>query len=211
MKKLIFTLIGFLVIQLTYSQTTYYWVGGTGAATSFTANSNWNTVKGSTDVATQRTADAPTDILIFDGTDYGAGVNTGTAIAIVTTTATGQLILQNNAAVNLQRQTTGTGTITVSGMTGDDLVVPSGSTLTISSSDPAGNAIVSLAASSTGTISGTVNITGGGSRLASLNADAGGGLFFENGSVANVNVVAASNYPFGGSVSQTATRSIVFK
>jgi hypothetical protein len=211
MKKLIFTLFALLSIHFAQAQTTYYWVGGTAAATSFTANSNWNTVKGSTDAATQRTADAPSDILIFDGTDYGGGVTTGTVLAITTTTTCGQLILQNNASVNLQRQTTGSGTITVSGMNGDDLVVNTGSTLTISSTDPAGSAIVSLAASATGTINGTVNITGGGSRLACLNADPGGALFFENGSTANVNVVMASNYPFGGNTGHTAARSIVFK
>jgi hypothetical protein len=96
-------------------------------------------------------------------------------------------------------------------MGGDDLVVPAGSTLTISSSDAAGSAILLLSTASTGTINGTVNITGGGSRLACQNTDPLGSLFFQSGATANVNVVLASSYPFGGSSSQTASKAIVFK
>lgn len=191
-----------------YSQTTYYWVGGTAAASNFTSNSNWNTVKGSTSAVTQRTAAAATDILIFDGSDYGSGVSTGTATANLTSTTCGQLRLQNAANVNIQRNGTGTGTLTVSGGTGDDLSVSVTDSLTLSSNDPAGTAIILIQSGNTGSISGKVNITNGGCRIGCMTI---GGVQVESGAVVYTNVTSASSYPFGGSVAQAVDKAIVFK
>jgi len=70
MKRILFACL-LMITTVGYSQTTYYWVGGT-AATSFTSNANWNTVlngSGST-----RAATAATDILIFDGSNIGGSI-----------------------------------------------------------------------------------------------------------------------------------------
>src|SRR5688500_7219524 len=108
MKKVIFTLISLLSIQLCFSQTTYYWVGGAGP-TSFTANSNWNTeLNGS---GTTRAAQANDDILIFDGSNIGgASALTGAVVATVTSTTMGKLILRNGADVAFTRTSSMTST-----------------------------------------------------------------------------------------------------
>lgn len=209
MKKILMTCIILFSVAIAYSQTTYYWTGGSGPV-SFTSNANWNTALDGS--GTARGASDPTDILIFDGSNIGGVVAaTGTVVATVTATSCAQIILQNNASVNLQRISSGSGTITVGGNAGDDLVVPAGCNLSITSTDAGGSALVVLGSAATGAISGNVSISGGGCRLAALNTTPGGALFFEDGSVCTVNVVSSGAYPFGGSTSHTADKGIVFK
>ena len=103
MKKCLSTLVLLMIAGFIYAQTTYYWVGGTGPV-SFTTNSNWNTVLNGT--GTSRSAEAATDILVFDGTNVGGSTAaTGAVTATLSSTSFAQLILQNNAIVTLQRTT----------------------------------------------------------------------------------------------------------
>jgi hypothetical protein len=110
---------------------TYYWVGGTTA--NWTDASSWATTVGGAGGA--RTTPLATDILIFDGTDISstAGLQTGDiTVGNVITQAIGQLKLVNNATVNLQG-TAPFATITINGDTGNDLDVPAGSNLNVTS------------------------------------------------------------------------------
>lgn len=208
MRTIVIFLIACFLTTAGRAQITYYWVGGTAAASNFTTNSNWNTVKGSNSAATQRTAAANTDILVFDGSDYGGGVTTGTATANITSTTCGQLRLQNAANVNIQRNGTGSGTLTIAGGTGDDLSVTVTDSLTLSSNDPAGSAIILIQSGNTGTIAGKVNITNGGCRIGCMTA---AGVQVEYGAIVYTNVTASGAYPFGGSAAQAADKAITFK
>ncbi len=131
MKTSIFTFLLLLATAAGYSQTTYYWVGGT-TPTSFTANSSWNTqLDGS---GTTRTASDPTDILIFDGSNVGGSSNvTGAVTAIASSTAMGRLVFQGNVDVTFTRTSSGTATVTIGdNPSDDDLVVMAGSKLRMS-------------------------------------------------------------------------------
>ena len=208
MKKCLSTLVLLMIAGFIYAQTTYYWVGGTGPV-SFTTNSNWNTALNGT--GTSRSAEAATDILVFDGTNVGGSTAaTGAVTATLSSTSFAQLILQNNAIVTLQRTTVGgTGTITINGDgTGiDDLLIGAGCSLTTTVSEPTASENIAMAATATGTINGTLNITGGGCRISVTNTTAGGALFFDNGALCNVNTV--SSYPFGTNTG--VPNAIVFK
>jgi hypothetical protein len=99
----------------TLAAATYTWnaAGGTGA---FTLGTNWTPT---------RTV-APTDILIIDGTITPVATLTG----LTTATGTcGQLIVKNNATATISATTAAT--IAISGGSGDDFSVESGSTLQI--------------------------------------------------------------------------------
>jgi len=208
MKKILFSLLftGFLFCAK--AQTTYYWVGGTATASAFTLNSNWSTVLGSVAGPLRTGAALNTDILVFDGSDYGGGVTTGTATANLTSTACGQLKLQNGARVNIQRATTTTGTLTIAGGTGDDFLIGNTDSLTISSIDPAASAIISISAANTGSISGKLNLANGGARLYCLTTN---GVQIESGGICYTSTSLAGAYPFGGSVANSVERAFVFK
>jgi len=181
-----------LIAGFASSQTTYYWVGGT-AVTSFTGNSSWNTsLDGS---GTARAAADPSDILVIDGSNIGGSTSaTGTVTVNVTSTSFAQLKLINNAKLVLQRPAGGggTGTITVNGgAAGDDLVVESGSSLSIIMPAADGTVVLALATSATGRISGMVVLANGAHRIISQVA---GALVFDNGASVTTNT---TNYPFG--------------
>ena len=113
MKKGIFTFLFTLAVAFGYSQTTYYWQGGT-TSTSFTTNSNWNTMLDGSGAS--RSATATNDILIFDGTNVGGTTPTvgPVSIAFTGTIVFRRLILQNGADVAFARNsTTGTTTMTI--------------------------------------------------------------------------------------------------
>jgi hypothetical protein len=207
MKKLIFTLLSFMVFQLAYSQTTYYWVGGaTPASTSFTRDTLWSTVPGGGGMA--RTTPAATDILIFDGSDIddASGIQTGSINFTFTSPATGQsqIKLVNNADVIFSRfGSGGTTTLTIGGSTpidnDPDFVVQAGSKVTIGGTT--GTLAVVIGTNATGEVSGEVvfgdngNNTTNQNRLVSLTK---GALVFKAGST----TTTTSNYgfnPFGSS------------
>jgi len=113
--KLFITLLLFIGLGIsdTFGQTTYTWNVGNG---SWVTPANWSPA---------RSAPATTDILVFDNV-----VCTPTNLPIETI---GQLILTNNANVSLTSAAVNR-VLTISGGTGIDLDVPSGSTLQLSSS-----------------------------------------------------------------------------
>lgn len=215
MKKLIFTFFLLGIIFTGYSQNTYYWVGGASGAWNTAAN--WNTQLGGSDVANARTTANIGDVLIFDGTNIGAGATgtvTPTALTTSTTQSFGQLILQNGAYLVLQRGTSpGTGTFTINGDGGasDDLQIDATSTLKITSPSSGYNFNVKLSktAQATGAIFGTVIINDGGLGNARLIDSSGvvNGLVFKAGSKCYIYNTLASDYPFGNSPTSVSSSS----
>ncbi len=211
MKNLLFVMTLICSSLFTFSQTTYYWVGGTGITTtvSFTTNSRWNTALDGS--GTARTISAATDILIVDGTNVGGSTPTvGNITATCGSTTLAQLILRNGANLTLVRSTASTGSITINGdaTNAEDLLVNAGCTLnsTVQNSviDSAGNNIA-LAATATGRVFGNLFLINGASKLTALNTQTGGAIFFENGSECRVKAnntfsssgTSSSQYPFG--------------
>lgn len=122
----------------TIAGTTYTWNQAGGGV--FTTAANWTPT---------RTTPAATDVLVFDGA-ISAGI---TSVSLQTIS---QLKLQNNATPNLSGST-----LTISGAAGTDLDVPSGSTLTLTTSS-----IAFSATSPTADISGTLNVGSSGTYTA---------------------------------------------
>lgn len=208
MKKIIFTFLVLLTAICGYSQTTYYWVGGVGPV-SFTANSNWNTAQNGT--GTTRSASAATDVLIINGTNIGGTVpTTGTVTATITSTSLGQLRLTGNANVVFLRPTGGggTGTMTINGGTGEDLVVDAGSALTLSSPTADGSVVIALVAGATGSISGTINISNTAQHR--ITNQTTGGLVFNSGSTMTSNLTGASTSAPFGTNSQSVEKGVTF-
>lgn len=151
----------FLLIAtgILYGQTTYYWVGGT-TPSSYTSNSNWNTqLNGG---GTFRVAAAANDILIFDGSNVGGATpTTGLVTAFATSTSSGMLILVNNANVNIGRSTIGSAAITINGdgTNANDLVVETGSTLTLGTATYNFDVNIVVTPSATALVSGTVYLS----------------------------------------------------
>lgn len=211
MKRVLLTILLLPVSALLYSQTTYYWVGGAGPA-AISGGSNWNTALNGTG-SSRSTADA-SDILIFNGSNIGGTVPaTGTVTATVTSATIGQLKLTANATVVLTRTGGGTGTLTISGSgTGDDLVVESGSNLSLNSTTANGNVQVVMNSGTTGRISGAFSITNTGQqRISNGTSGAAGSFVFTSGSSFTSNVTSASgSYPFGSN-SQSSEKWVVFE
>jgi hypothetical protein len=213
MKNLLFVLALICTSLCTFSQTTYYWVGGTGstATVSFTSNSKWNTALDGS--GTARSISAATDILIVDGTNVGGSTPTvGNISATCGSTTLAQLILRNGANLTLVKTTASTGSIAIGGdaTNAEDLLINAGCTLnsTVQNSiiDSAGSTIA-LSATATGRIFGNLYLINGASKLSSVNPQTGGAIFFENGSECRVKVnntfsssgTSSSQYPFGSS------------
>ncbi len=184
-----------------FSQTTYYWVGGT--AGTWGSSSSWNTALDGS--GTARSAANNADILIFDGTNIGGaspatGVVTPASLGSVTIA---QLTLQNGASVVLQRATTGTAAFVVNGnSTGSDLSVDATSTLKITSATAGFNLSFALTAgTATGSISGTMIITDAGlaTTTTRITPTSTSTLIFKSGSKCYINNTASANYPFGSS------------
>lgn len=224
MKKLIFTLIALVAVQLGFSQTTYYWVGGAGPA-SFTGSSNWNTqLDGS---GSSRSTSQATDILIFDGTNIGGSTpTTGAIIATVTATSMGRLILQNGADVALTRTSSGTSTVTIGDdPSGHDFVVFSGcifrlkgttgNVAIVLANDAANNNTPPATTSATAMIYGDIIIeeaTSGNTAQNRFISRMKGAFVFASGS--SIKVLAASQYyPFGSTGSSTtpAAEGVIFE
>ena len=220
MKKIIFVACLMISVFTAMSQTTYYWVGGpTGVSGSgWNTGSNWNTnLDGSGTTRTTPTA-ATTDILVVDGSNIGGSTPTTGSIAIKVSGSSAtlninQLKLINNANLTLQRITAGTSTITINGDNGDDFVVDASSSLTLigtAASPDSSSLRIILGAASTGRVGGSFTLSNWGCRIVTSNPVAGGALFFDNGSVCNVNTYEAGTYPFGSGSSGTASLSVVF-
>lgn len=178
MKKIIFTLLLSLAFISSFSQSTYYWVGG--AIGAWTSPSSWSSSIGGAGNA--RVAPASTDILIFDGRNIGAG-----AIGNITTEAAnetiGQLKLDNNADLSLARNSAGSSFLTIGGNSGNDLNVNNGSKLSVTGNS--GSMAIVIAPSTTGNIYGNIFITGTAANRLSIQGTAK--LNFWGGSFCTVN------------------------
>ncbi len=111
--KIILFISTFACFSLVKSQTTYTWVGGKSG--DYTVAANWSPARASA---------ASNDVLVF---------NTDATVTGITSQTIGQLLLSNNASVNLQASAGGSRTLTVgsSNLSGDEISVPAGCTLTL--------------------------------------------------------------------------------
>lgn len=210
MKTFLLTCLSILLLSQAYSQTTYYWVGGAGAAAIATAG-NWNTALDGSG-SSRSTADT-TDILIFNGSNIGGAVPaTGTVTATITSIKVGQIKLVSNASVILTRTGGGTGTLTITGGTGDDLIVEAGASLSMNSTSANGNVQMVMGLFTTGRISGALSLSNTGQqRISNSTAGAAGSLVFTSGSSFTANVTSgSSSYPFGSN-SQSSEKWVVFE
>jgi hypothetical protein len=206
-----------LIGSMTYSQTTYYWVGSSTATPNISTNSNWNTMLNGTG-SSRGSSTGSGDILVFDGTNLGGAtpVTGPVTININTSITCAALRFINGADVSMGRTTSGGGgTSTISlngeGTSAPDFFIDATSTATVVSGN--GSSRISPVAGVT-TISGLVN---GNFRMITSqqmrfdNGIAGTGkLVFANGSSFTSNITGASSYPFG-SGTQSAEKWTVFE
>jgi hypothetical protein len=224
MKKLIFTLIAAIAVQFCFSQTTYYWVGGTApSSTSFNSSTLWNTQLGGG--GTARSTPLATDILIIDGSDVSdvAGTQTGAIVfsfsSPTTNTGPAQLKIVNGADVTFKRSGSG-GTTTLNIGVGNasdndpDFVVSAGSKFRIAGLN--GSLLVALDAVATAEIYGDIymmeNFNDGTTAYQSrLTAKGVRSFHFMAGSSLNTST-AYAYYPFGSSGSVVpAPYGVVFE
>lgn len=199
MKTFFLTCVSLLLLSAGYSQTTYYWVGGTGPSGIGTAT-NWNTALDGT--GSPRSTDT-TDILVFSG---------GTPTVTITSIKIGQLKFINNAQVVFTRTGGTTGTVTITGGPGDDFAIDAGSSLTVTSSSANGNVQMVMGLFTTGRVSGYFNLSNTGQqRITNSTAGAAGSLVFTNGSSFVSGVTSSSSsYPFGSNT-QSSEKWVVFE
>ncbi|MFC4262054.1 beta strand repeat-containing protein [Ferruginibacter yonginensis] len=200
----------FSIAEGTLAAQTYYWIGGANG--SFTANANWNTQLDG--LGTSRSATAIDDVLIFDGSNIGGTVlTTGTVTLTATSTSFGQIKLQNNANVVIQRPAGGggTGTLTVNGdgTPDPDFVIGTGCNFTVNSPLTDGNIIINLLANVTGTVSGTFSMSNTGTHR--ITSQTTNGLAFLAGATFNSGgTPATAAYPFGSST-QSVQNGVIFQ
>jgi hypothetical protein len=225
MKKLIFTLFTLIAVQAAFSQTTYYWVGGTSpAAGAWNVGTNWNTALNGS--GTARSTSVATDNLVFDGSNVGGSAPATGAVSVSLTSQTiGKLILQNNADVALSRNGSGgTTTLTIGDdPSGNDLVVFSGCTLRLKGltgsmlivlfSDAGPSNSPPATTSATALIYGNIILEEGNSTYQNRFTSRYKGAFvFTNGSSLRA-LAAYQYYPFGTSGSSTTpiAEGVVFE
>ena len=166
MKKLIYILVFFLAFSQAKA-TTYYWIGGTTAA-SFNGQTSWTTDPvGRAQVgASGSITIGLTDVFIFDGTNIGGlpAVTGAVSITVSSLNATpfAQLKFVNGANITLGRTTAGSSAITLSGdgTSAPDLVIDATSTVTLGSLLMNANVQILLdSAKATGLISGKLYLS----------------------------------------------------
>jgi hypothetical protein len=220
MKKLIFTLLSFMVFQLAYSQTTYYWVGGT-TATSFSSAANWNTQLGGGGSALPTSINSTNSVgfvFIISGLDLDDDPGSQTGPLTISATGTmnvGQLLLENLADVTLARTGSGTTTITINGLAGPDLVVNPGSKLSLTGTE--GSMFVVLGSANgadvSAEISGDIVLKQGTSTANNrFTSRTTGAFVFKPGSTLTTESTYNNN-PFGttGSSTLPANNGVVFE
>jgi hypothetical protein len=201
----------------TFGAQTYFWTGNLGI-TSFSASSNWNTALDGSGTA-RPAIPATDDVLIIDGTNVGGNIFPSvTGPIIVTISGTtgntfGQLKLQNNADISMQRPAAGAGTGTLNingdGTSDPDFTIPAGSILKLNSPLADGSVVVNLTNPATGLIGGTITLSNTGlHRITSLTVN---GLVFASGATFNsAGTPATATYPFG-SGTQGVQNGVVFQ
>ncbi|MFH1121323.1 MAG: T9SS type A sorting domain-containing protein [Bacteroidota bacterium] len=157
----------------------YTWIGADNG--SWAVSTNWSPT---------RTTPANTDVLMFnDGT-------TKTVTSVPAQTI-GQLFVTDNTIITLQAA--GSNTLTIAGGTGSDFEIESGSGLSITGANAL---VISLGASASGSVNGSMTLAGAAHKLISLAAS---GITFNTGSVFTAGTALSGN-PFG----TTSLNSILF-
>jgi hypothetical protein len=193
---------------------TYFWTGNVGPVLFFNT-ANWNTALDGSGTSRNPLTD---DILVMDGSNVAGNifpVVTGPVTAQMQSNTIGQLKLQNNMQLILQRTggTSGNLTIAGDGTLDPDFTIPAGSSVTINSPSGTGagqgSVTINLANPAAGLVEGTFTITNTGShRITSQTAS---GLVFTAGSTFNADgTPTATNYPFGGNA-QAVQNGVVFQ
>lgn len=211
MKKFLLTALFSLAIGWSYSQTIYYWVGGTAPTTSINTNANWNSSLNGTG-AVRPSSTGASDILVFDGSNVGgATAATGLVAALANgSISCAQMKFVNNANISFARTTTGTSTITVNGDAGEDFVIEPGSSLALANG--AGSIRFAMIATTTGRVSGSLSmITGLQARFDNTTAGQPGSFVFSSGSSFTTNITAASSSYAFGSATQSSEKWVVFE
>jgi hypothetical protein len=161
------------VAEIIVSGPTYYWIGGTGSAsTIFTNTANWSYELGGDDSVPSLTVDElAAGKFIFDGRNIGAGT-TGNVTTRFTTVSIGKLELRNDADVTFSQSSSAT--VNLISQTDDALIIDATSTLST-----AGSALtLNLYA---GQVFGKISF-GNGSSNGSILPTKENGLIFEDGS-----------------------------
>lgn len=217
MKKLNFTLLLLLFFSLAaFSQTTYYWIGGTGPA-SFTSDNNWNTSLDGTGTSRSVAGGQYTDVLIFDGTNVGGTTPaTGNVVLNSSGDTAARMIFQNNVNVKFSRSGSGSSVIGIQGdgTALDDFIIDAGCVVTLGGDLSNYNARISLGlatvpTTATGLVKGILYISplSQTSHTASyITSLAVNGLVFEGAAECHVNDSTTAS-PFNGSL----TNTVLFK
>lgn len=197
------------------SQTTYYWVGGTGPA-SFTSDNNWNTSLDGSGNSRAVAGSQYTDFLVFDGSNVGGTTaTTGNVILNSGTDTVARMIFQNNVNVKFSRTGTGNSTISIQGdgTVLPDFVIGQGSVVTLGDLSNYNLRLLlglpTVPTVATGSVSGTLYISpvSATSHTASyVSSITSNGLVFETGGECHVND-STSMAPFNGS----SINSVLFK
>lgn len=213
MKKVIFTLLFCVITSITFSQTTYYWVGGITEG-NISTGANWNTqLNGS---GTARATAASTDVLVVDGSNIGGTTpTTGMAIININGATTAQLKIINGANVTFVRTAT-VGTLTIANNTSgeDGLFIDATSTLTCTTLGSTTGAVYLDFPTSTGLIAGKLTYLQGAATTNSnrLTARTVGAVVFASGSTFEYDNTLI--YPFGTvgtGTSNSSNGAIVFQ
>lgn len=211
MKRILSTFFLLALAGLGYSQTTYYWVGGTAATTSINTGANWNTSLDGSGTSRPSSTGA-SDVLVFDGTNVGGSTTaTGATIVLANGSITcGQMKFVNGADINFKRGTSGTSTITIAGGDGDDFVVDAGTKVSFTST--VGSLRFTLAAVCTGLVSGEMLInTTLQMRFENSTGGSPASFRFTSGSSFSTNITSSSTSYAFGSNTQSTEKWVVFE
>lgn len=170
MKSLFLHVIALLLVSVTYSQTTYTWIGPNNG--SWATGSNWSPTRSSTNTS---------DILRFnDGT-------TKTIMSVPTQTIS-RLLVTANTTITLNSASNNR-TLTINNGTGTDFTIDAGSSLTIAANN--NNFKVSLNTNATADISGTLRVSSG--QTYSTNAAGNNTDVSTTGIIQNTGTVTCTN------------------
>jgi hypothetical protein len=141
--------------QATTPASTYFWTGAAAGA-EFNTGSNWNTAADGS--GTTRTSPQTTDILVIDGAGTTAGA--AASITVNASVSVGVLRITNSTAVTLRSSNTTTRILTITGGTGDEFDIQSGSSLIMNNATSAAAIAFSSGVGMTGNIAGTLTLGG---------------------------------------------------
>jgi hypothetical protein len=215
MKRILLLFFITITAVFTHAQTTYYWVGGKDAAPqNISLLTNWNTLLDGTG-SPRASSTGATDILIFDGANYGGStLTTGTDSVNMNSGITcGQLKFINSAKVIFTRGTSGTSTLTIVGdgaPATEDFLIETGCSASLSNG--AGSQVIVMGGTNnSGRVSGDFRmVTGLQARIAN-GTSAGTTLVFTAGSTFTTNITSGSAAYAFGTNSQSTEKWVTFQ